>query len=261
MRPQIKLPTPSPDELAHSTRLLDLIRGEIRASGPIDFERYMQLALYAPGLGYYSAGRIKFGTAGDFITAPEIGDVFARCVAQAVAPVLRDCGGLVMELGAGSGAFAADALAHWRQLGVVPDEYLILETSADLRERQVAHIRQSVPELAPRVRWLDAPPTTPWRGVLFANEVVDALPVQLFEWRDGSLFELAVALDAKHALCWHPRAAPSALQASVAAAIPDLRNLPQPFRSEILPRLPAWFAAVAGSLQAGVALVMRSGNK
>ena len=115
-----RLPEPSDDERRHSEALAAVIRGEIRRAGPIDFQRWMQLCLYAPGLGYYSAGRAKFGPAGDFVTAPELGPLFARTLAQALAPVLRETGGEVLELGAGSGALAAELLEELAALGAVP---------------------------------------------------------------------------------------------------------------------------------------------
>src|SRR5689334_14903548 len=133
----VALPEPSPAERAHSERLAALIRAEIAAAGgAIDFARYMELALYAPGLGYYSAGATKFGAAGDFITAPELGFVFARCLARAMAPTLHEAGGDVLELGPGSGVLAAELLLELEKLGALPARYRLLERSADLRERQ-----------------------------------------------------------------------------------------------------------------------------
>ena len=129
---RIELPEPGPDEREHSERLAALIRGEIAAAGgALDFASYMELALYAPGLGYYSAGAAKFGAAGDFVTAPELGFVFARCLARAVAPTLRDARGDILELGPGSGALAADLLLELERLDALPIRYRLLERSAD----------------------------------------------------------------------------------------------------------------------------------
>ena len=135
-----KLPEPDSAAREHSAALVELIRAVIRAEGgAIAFSRYMELALYAPGLGYYSAGAQKFGRAGDFVTAPELGPLFAQCVAEAVAPVLGQLNGArFLELGGGSGAFAQDVLIHLALLDAVPQRYDILEPSADLRERQRA---------------------------------------------------------------------------------------------------------------------------
>ena len=254
MPPSTDLPLPSPEEAAHSARLLAALRAEIAREGPLDFARYMERVLYAPGLGYYSAGRTKFGAAGDFTTSPELGAVFARCVARALAPALGR-GRTFLELGAGSGAFAAAALAEWDRLGALPDEYLVLDTSADLRERQAATLETRVPALAGRVRWLDAPPSAPWRGALFANEVVDALPVRQFCWRgaDG-LFERAVDATPDGGLRMVERVADAPMRAAFARAIDDPATLPVPYVSEVAPQLGAWFAAVAGALADGVAL-------
>ncbi len=182
------LPTPSSRALIHSEELIALIRQEIEAAGgQISFARFMDLALYAPGLGYYSAGARKFGAGGDFITAPEVSSLFSRCVARSCADVLEQLGGGdVLEIGAGSGVMAADVLLELSACGQLPDTYYILERSADLRERQQAHLARVLPQLSARVRWLDEPLTQAWRGMVLANEVLDALPVQLFGWQDVS---------------------------------------------------------------------------
>src|SRR5690348_12611651 len=171
------LPEPSTGETAHSARLADVIRQEIAVGGPVSFARFMERCLYAPGLGYYSAGRLKFGEAGDFVTAPELGSLFARCVARAMAPALAACGedAVWFELGGGSGAFARDCLLELESLGGLPARYWLLEPSADLRERQRALLQVDLPaELCARCEWLDRPPQHSWSGVLFANEVLDA---------------------------------------------------------------------------------------
>jgi SAM-dependent MidA family methyltransferase len=258
MHTTIALPSPSAAELEHSARLCAAIRARIAAHGALDFSRYMAMALYEPGLGYYSAGRTKFGAAGDFVTAPELGDVFARCVARALAPALGG-GRCMLELGAGSGAFAADVLLEWERIDALPDAYWILETSADLRERQAALLATRVPRLAPRVQWLDAPPAAAWRGALFANEVVDALPVDAFAWREQGLFARCVDVDAEQRLCWSEREADPRLQVAFARAVESPDALPRPYCAELLPELDAWFSAVAGTLQSGIALFIDYG--
>ena len=254
-------PAPSADELAHSGVLADLIRAEIRDHGSIPFWRFMELALYAPGLGYYSAGKTKFGASGDFITAPEIGSLFARCVARATAPVLRaGTEADFLEVGGGSGAFAAAALAEWEQLGCLPQRYRILDRSAELRARQRATLEARVPHLLGRVDWPDTPAEQPWRGVLFANEVIDALPVHRFVMRDGEPRELHVAVDAEGRFIDVEREADTMLTAAVAALQQDLlAPLPEGYRSEILPQLPWWIDAVCGQLVAGLAIFVDYG--
>jgi SAM-dependent MidA family methyltransferase len=252
------LPEPSADARAHSARLLQAIRAEIRAQGPIPFSRYMELALYAPGLGYYSAGARKFGAEGDFITAPELGPGFARCVADAVAPVLRQLGpqSVFFELGGGSGAFAEQALLRLAEIDALPAHYAILEPSADLRQRQAERLRSLLPEtLGARLRWLDGPPQQAWDGVLFANEVIDALPTPRFCLRDGAVFEEHVALDAEGGLRREDRPADAFLESAVGHLERSLgRPLGQGYRSELLPQLPYWLQAVAGPLRHGAML-------
>ena len=258
-----RLPDPGPDERAHSDRLLQLLRTQIASHGPMPFAQYMERCLYAPGLGYYSAGKTKFGEAGDFVTAPELGGLFAQCDANAEQPVLAMLGADAdfLELGGGSGAFAEAALRALDAAGTLPRRYLILEPSADLRERQRERLAAALPEaLNARVAWLDRPPEAEWRGVLFANEVVDALPTTRFTLRAGEVYEEHVTLDGEGRLMRTDRPA----DALVAGAVRHLeRDLGQPFadgyRSEVLPQLPYWIQAVAGTLTAGVMLFVDYG--
>jgi SAM-dependent MidA family methyltransferase len=223
----------------------------------------MERCLYAPGLGYYSAGRTKFGAAGDFVTAPELGDLFARCVVNAVQPTLAALGDEAdfLELGGGSGAFAEAALKALAANHTLPRHYLILEPSADLRERQRERLMANLPShINDRVRWLDRPPQDAWRGVLFANEVIDALPTTRFAVREGEVFEEHVALDD----CGHLQRVDRPADALVSAAVRHIeRDVGAPFadgyRSEALPQLPLWIEAIAGSLVAGIMLFVDYG--
>jgi SAM-dependent MidA family methyltransferase len=176
------LPIPSPEALAHSARLCDLIRQDIAAQGGwIPFSRFMELALYAPGLGYYTAGSRKFGEAGDFITAPELSSLFGRTLAHQLIEVMQTSTPHILELGAGSGKLALDILGELERLGSLPESYSILEVSADLRERQQALLKEKLPHLFTRVLWLDALPEK-ISGAVIGNEVLDALPVHLLHW-------------------------------------------------------------------------------
>lgn len=257
------LPTPSADEAAHSARLVAAIRAEIAASGPMSFARFMERCLYAPGLGYYSAGRQKFGKHGDFVTAPELGTLFAGCVARALAPALRACGtgAAWFELGGGSGVFARDCLLQLQALDAVPAHYWLLEPSADLRERQRERLRAELPAaLFARCSWLDRPPQHPWAGVLFANEVLDALPVTRFSVRDGEVFEEHVDVDGGGAFVRSDRPT----DPLVAGAVRHLqrrlgRDFDDGYRSEVLPQLPWWLEAIAGEQQRGAALFVDYG--
>jgi SAM-dependent MidA family methyltransferase len=258
-----RLPEPGADERAHSDRLLTHLRGLIAAHGPLPFAQYMERCLYAPGLGYYSAGTTKFGAAGDFVTAPELGGLFARCVANVLRPVLAALGDAadVLELGGGSGAFAEAALQAFAAEGPLPRRYLILEPSADLRERQRERLAAALPaQLAARVEWLDRPPEQAWRGVLFANEVIDALPTTRFAMKGGEVYEEHVVLDGEGALARTDRPADALVAGAVRHVERDLGvDFADGYRSEILPQLPYWMQAIAGTLEAGAMLFVDYG--
>ncbi len=216
------LPAPSPEAAEHSARLCEFIRRDIATrSGWIPFARYMELALYAPGLGYYTAGARKFGEAGDFVTAPELSPLFGRTLARQAAEIMAASAPHILELGAGSGKLAVDLLGELGKLGSLPDGYAILEVSADLRERQQALLRERLPHLAERVRWLDALPEK-FSGAVVANEVLDALPVHLVHWRDSALTERGVAIG-DNGFIWQERpiADPALLHAAQQISVPD----------------------------------------
>ena len=216
------LPVPGTEAAQHSARLVEFIRQDIAAQGGwISFARYMELALYAPGLGYYTAGAHKFGEAGDFITAPELSPLFGRTVARQVAEIMAHSAPHILELGAGSGKLAADMLAELEQLGSLPDSYAILEISADLRARQQILLRERLPHLLDRMHWLDELPEK-FSGAIIANEVLDALPVHLVRWRDSAITERGVAL-AEHGFIWQERAITDTalLQAAQLISVPE----------------------------------------
>jgi len=257
-----ELPPLTPDEAAHSARLVERIRAVVEAGGGwIDFARYMTLALYEPGLGYYSAGAAKFGAAGDFVTAPEVAPVFSRCLAVQCAEVLQQLGdaGVLLELGAGSGAMAATLLAELECRGQLPAEYWILDLSADLRERQHATLAAAVPHLLERVRWLDCLPDRPWVGMILANEVLDALAIERFAIRGGEVNAVGVALDFGRLQLAEVRAN-TTLRAAVRRIEADLgAPLPDGYESEINPSLGSWLAALADGLERGVLLFVDYG--
>ena len=178
--------------MAHSERLRELIVGAIAAGdGWISFARYMELALHAPALGYYSAGADKLGAGGDFTTAPELGSLFARTLARQVARILRDGIPDIVELGAGSGKLARDMLAELASLDCLPQRYLILETSADLKQRQQEILNRDLPRHVRRVAWLDALPGS-LNAIVIGNEVLDAMPVHVIRTHGGDVDELGV---------------------------------------------------------------------
>ncbi len=242
----------------HSARMRNHLAAEISAGGGwLSFERFMDLALYAPGLGYYSGGAQKLGEGGDFTTAPEVSRLFGACVAVQCAEVLRNLSaGSVLEIGAGSGRLAADLLARLETLGQLPDNYWILEVSADLRQRQREYLEKRLPHSFQRVHWLDRPPAESFDGVILANEVLDALPVARFRWRESGVEELGVEIrDRKFA--WAARPANAAM-------LHDCRELAEVsgpwddgYVSEYCPRLGAWTRAVTAEDAARCGLVVR----
>jgi SAM-dependent MidA family methyltransferase len=259
----LDLPELTPDEAAHSAALVEHIRAAIRkAGGWIDFAQFMQLALYAPGLGYYSAGARKFGAAGDFITAPEVAPVFSRCLAVQCAEVLQNLGtsdARILELGAGSGVMAAGLLAELERQGALPAEYLILDLSADLRERQQATIAQAVPHLLDRVHWLDGLPDEPFTGLIIANEVLDALSVQRFAVRQGEINALGVSDEFGRFVLAEVRGG-ERLVAAVRQIERDAGlTLPDGYESELCLGLAQWLAGIGASLERGVMLFVDYG--
>jgi SAM-dependent MidA family methyltransferase len=248
------LPPATAEERKHSETLTRRIRDEIAASGGlISFGRFMELALYAPGLGYYAAGGQKFGAHGDFVTAPELGSLFARCLARQCHAVLAQVKrGDILEVGAGSGALAADLLVELESLGGLPEHYLILELSIELRHRQADTLRQRAPHLAPRVHWLDKLPED-FRGIVLANELLDAMPVERFRVTEHGINQLHVAWD-NDRLTWREQAADSAIRNRI-----EPLALPVDYASEVNLRAEAWVRTVADILRQGVMLLIDYG--
>jgi SAM-dependent MidA family methyltransferase len=246
------LPEPSAEARAHSELVARRLRDEIEASaGWIPFSRYMELALYAPGLGYYSAGARKLGRDGDFVTAPEISPLFGRTLARQVVQGL-DAGLEVLEVGAGSGALAATLLEELERLGKLPERYLILELSADLRERSRDMLAARVPHLLERVAWLASLPPG-FSGVVLGNEVLDAMPADVVRVRGGAIEEAGVTVE-RGRLGWSWRPAPVALAKDALAL-----RLPDGYRTELQRTACAFVRAVGDVLERGVALFVDYG--
>ena len=251
-------PADASDPDAISAALAARVREDIAArGGAIPFSRYMELCLYAPELGYYRNARSKFGPAGDFVTAPEISDHFGACVARQVAQVLDGIpGGVVLEVGAGSGRLAAQILGALAERGLEPP-YLVLEPSAALRRVQARHLCEE--GLGERVRWLDDFPAPGFRGAVVANEVIDAFPASRIEMRDGALREAYVGWrEGAFHLEWR---APSA---GVEQAWEEIRRdleapMPPGTLGEIHLAAPAWIEAMAASIARGLLLLIDYG--
>ena len=248
------MPQPDADAAESSRRLAALIAAEIeQAGGWISFARYMEMALYAPGLGYYSGGARKFGPAGDFVTAPELSPLFAQTLAAQVEPILAASAPRLLEAGAGSGALAVGLLRELERRGALPERYEILELSGELRARQQDSIARGAPHLAGRVGWLDTLPES-FSGVVVANELLDALPVNLVAWREDGVFERGVAL-ANGAFIWQERPASGALL----AVAQGLTFIAPPYVSEIALAARAWVAEWGRILQRGALLLVDYG--
>jgi SAM-dependent MidA family methyltransferase len=248
------------EQHAHSERLVTLIRREIEEHGGwISFARFMELALYQPGLGYYTAGARKFGSNGDFVTAPELSPLFSRCMATQCAEVLSASGGGdILEVGAGSGLMAADILNELEALDQLPGRYLILEVSADLRERQLATLTAHAARHLARVAWLDELPAA-LRGVIVANEVLDALPVDRFSIRSGRVNALGVSWQ-QDRLNWSEAPATQPLEHKVREIESQIgSSFAEGYISEINLRLDPWLRSLAGVLEGGLMLLIDYG--
>jgi SAM-dependent MidA family methyltransferase len=263
MNPQSHLPEPGPDAAAASAALTALIANEVRARGGwMPFARYMELALYAPGLGYYSGGAHKFGdfaAGGDFVTAPEITPLFGRALARQIVQVLHAATPHVIEAGAGSGRLAADLLPALDALGCLPERYGILEVSGTLRSRQEATIREHAPQYRERVYWLDELPEQ-FSGCLIGNEVLDAMPSHPVRWVADGLREGGVSLQGEQLIAADGPllTAPDALQ-EAANDIAQACALSAPFRSEISLAVRAWVGELSRRLVHGALILIDYG--
>jgi SAM-dependent MidA family methyltransferase len=248
------LPLPTAEEQAHHDRLTQRLHEEITAAGgEIPFDRFMELALYAPGLGYYTAGKQKFGAQGDFITAPELGPLFARCLARSCQSLLNELGGgNILEAGAGSGVLAADLMLELESLGRLPERYLILELSADLHARQAETIRQKASHLFGRVHWLAELPNE-FRGMVLANELLDAMPVARFKITENGVNELWVGWE-NDRFAWREQPAGESLRARV-----EPLGLATGYTSEINLRAEAWVKGISDVLKQGAMLLIDYG--
>lgn len=257
----MSLPTPDADALAYSAALTRHIADEIdRAGGWIGFDRFMELALYAPGMGYYSGGARKFGAAGDFVTAPELSPAFAQTLAAQVAQFMTLGLSELIEVGAGSGRLAADLLLELERRGSLPAHYRILDLSGELRERQREMIGECTPQLLARVSWIDRLPER-FDGLVIANELLDALPVHLVAWRDdahcSAICERGVAVS-DGGFAWEDRPASGRLLER-ARQLADEQAIPPGYLSEICLAAPAWVGAWAGIIGRGALLLIDYG--
>lgn len=227
---------------------------------PLRFDQYMAMALYRPGLGYYSAGTQKFGAAGDFITSPEVSPLFAQSLARQVKQISDELEhAVIIEFGAGSGVLAADLLLALEELDALPEAYWIIEVSADLRARQQQMIAERCTHLKDKVAWLETLPETACEAVVIANEVLDAMPVRVFEKLQNELYECAIAND-NGQLSWSLQPADESLKTAIEKIEESTQqSLPQNYRAEFNPSIRPWLSSLNALLKKGAVLLIDYG--
>lgn len=257
----LDLPAPTLSLQTQSAELCQLIRQEIghEPSASISFERFMELALYEPKWGYYTAGLDKFGKVGDFTTAPEISPLFARCIGRQCQQIIAHLGQAdVFEIGAGTGQLAIDLLLFLEQQQSLPNRYKILEISPTLRQRQQERLQQQIPHLFSLIQWLADWPEVPIKGVVLANEVVDALPVHQFSWNGDNIQEVRVGY-AKDRFVYHL----SPVKHSILNQLSQLKtgyfSETTIYRSEVCLRLGDFMNKLSQVLQQGLILIIDYG--
>lgn len=255
------LPAPEPVARQQSEKLIARIKESLRQqTGVIGFDQYMKMALYEPGLGYYSAGSRKFGVEGDFVTAPELSPLFSQCLAQQCEQILNELdSGVILELGAGTGVMAGDLLLALEKQNCLPEKYFILEISADLKQRQQDYLGKTLPHLNEKIIWLDALPENKITGVILANEVLDALPVKRFKKIMTGFKEMKVGLNNAEFI-W----VENDIDANCKKMLQQLEEslpmrLPENFISEVNIDLGHWLSALNDVLEQGVMLFIDYG--
>jgi len=253
------VPLPSMEAIDHSEQLY-LQLAEQLENNPLPFVEVMQQLLHAPGLGYYSAGAHKIGSAGDFITAPEISPFYGYAIANQCADVLKVTQGSILEFGAGLGTLAKDILVQLESIDCLPEHYYIVEISADLKQRQQQRLQKEIPHLYSIISWLDELPKNDFKGVILANEVIDAMPVHLFEMTSKGMKDVQVVKGDDGEL---------ALQLSndLSSAVEDWLereeiqqiDFQEGYRSEVNLAMESWIKALANSLKQGLILLIDYG--
>ncbi len=245
------------DAALHSEKMREKICQEIQEKGLMSFSRFMELALYAPGLGYYCVGTEKISRHGDFVTAPEISPLYSECLASYCQTVLSSFENkTILELGAGTGRLAAGILNSLSEKNCLPDHYFILDVSPELRERQKTKIAEIAPGALSRVQWLDALPKNTFDGLIIANEVVDAMPVTLFQKSQNGFEERVVGLNKDEKLTWKTRPATEELSSEVKKLGIDF---PLNYYSEINFNIAPWIRSLNKVLHQGEMIIIDYG--
>lgn len=263
---ELSLPVPDEFALKLSADLKQIIcKTIVENGGSISFEQYMQMALYEPGLGYYSAGSSKFGESGDFVTAPEISPIFSRCLARQCQQVLSETSfsevssACILELGPGTGVMAIDILRELELNHSLPKIYYMLEPSADLRQRQQLNVKNAIPHLKERIVWLDHLPEKKIDGIILANEVIDAMPVKRIVF-DGGVEECVVACelesDDQIRFQWLRKEVAPKLESALQMILDELREeIPAPYITEINLNIKPWLNSLNDVLNKGLILI------
>jgi len=252
---------PPPDHAAaiHSKKLVNHLNKRL-AKRPLSFAEFMQEALYAPGLGYYQVGTHKLGQGGDFTTAPEISPFFGSCLAIQCAEILNNTSGKnILEFGAGTGKLAADILQQLKKLKQLPHRYFILEISPDLQQRQLTYFQQEHPELLQYIEWITELPCT-FSGAMLANEVIDAMPVNIFHWDGKTLNEQYINRE-NDRFVWQLGTASAEVRNAFIKIVNsvDIAQWQLPYQSEVNLYIPGWINSLNASLQDGAILLIDYG--
>jgi SAM-dependent MidA family methyltransferase len=253
------LPTPSVEAKKHSQQLVALIQKTINEQkGWINFAEFMHLALYAPGLGYYSAGSQKFGDSktggGDFVTAPQISPLFAQTLSNQIAQVLNITEGSILELGAGTGKLAADILLTLAEKNSAPAKYFILEVSDHLRQVQLETMWNKLPQdLVQRVEWLTELPSN-FIGVIIGNEVLDAIPVHIMHIKDDGIYERGIVIEGE-GFAWQDNILNEPSLLDVVSKL----NLPEGYITEVCAAASGLISSLANALEQGIILMIDYG--
>ena len=251
----LELPPPDADAIEYSSRLIETIVNRIEAqNGVIGFDAYMQMALYEPGLGYYSGDSIKFGAFGDFVTAPEISPLFGTCVAhQAKTLIAQGCSASLLEFGAGSGRLCGQIMQTLPEL----ERYLILDLSAELKQRQQFYLQNLLDaESFARIEWLTELPRA-FDGIVVANEMLDAMPVHLLV-KDDCWLERGVGFDGNK-FTWQNFTPDARVLAAIETIESRHGELPRDYQCEINLNFEPWFAALAQSCRSGAVIIIDYG--
>ncbi len=262
MKIKLNLPTPNTEALERSHKLQQKLIRAIKQRGPIPFSDYMQRVLYTPELGYYTSPCIRLGAQGDFVTAAEISPLFGQSIARQINQVLThiDTNACILEFGAGSGKLAKDILLTLNQEGILPDKYQILEISAHLRAQQQTYLKAQLPDkVFQRIEWLDALPQSSWRGVILANEVLDAMPVERFFLTPSESWRMAVDWDGKQ-FTWVELPITDPFLQKV---VDGLRQLIHPtqlgYKAEVNLNIAPWLKSLSDFMTQGIALLIDYG--